>query len=165
MTQRMTASELLGAIPAKSRKPRDIEGPIHRAILTHLRARFPGAIVHHSANSIGRSGVSIARQIASNREMGTVKGFPDLICLLPDGQAWLFEVKAPGNSPDKDQRDLHEALRALGHRVAVVRSTGDVDAAISAWVSQGALTDRQLRDSIVRSTPVMGTTGAKRRKQ
>lgn len=28
----------------------DKEGPIHRAILAHLRARFPGAVVVHAAN-------------------------------------------------------------------------------------------------------------------
>ena len=133
-------------------KPRDLEGPIHRAILTYLRTQFPRAVVHHSANSIGRSGLSIARQIASNTAMGTVKGFPDLTCLMPGGRVWFFEVKAPGNYPDKTQRALHEHLRGLGFRVAVVRSIEDVAAAISEWTGADSWTRndyRDLRDKLV----------------
>lgn len=157
MSPRMTAAELQDAAQPRRRKPRDLEGPIHREVLAYLRRRFPRAIVHHSANSIARSGLSIARQIHANTLMGTVKGFPDLICLMPGGVAWLFEVKAKGNSPDKDQRDLHEQLQRLGFRVAVVRSTADVEAVINGWAEEGG--------SMVHSHPVTGTTGAKRRKQ
>lgn len=144
---RMTAAELISSHKPRRAKPRDLEGPIHREILAHLRGRFPSAIVHHSANSIGRSGLSIARQIHANTLMGTVKGFPDLICLMPGRRVWLFEVKAKGNNPDKDQRELHEQLRGLGFRVAVVRSVADVEVAVAQWAE--GLTDRQLRDQIV----------------
>lgn len=130
-------------LPSAGGKRVDREGPIHREILHHLRSRFPGAVIHHSANSIGLSGTSIQRQIAHNEAMGTVKGFPDLICLLPSAP-WvcLFEVKAPGNYPDKDQRDLHDVLWALGCPVAVVRSVADVDAALGAWVGQDQISRR-----------------------
>lgn len=133
MIARMTAAELVNSQNRKA-KPRDVEGPIHKAILAHLRRVLPaGTIVHHSANSIGLSGAQIMRQIASDKAMGTVKGFPDLLCILPGPRVWLFEVKAPGNYPDKDQRALHDDLRALGCKVAVVRSTAEVDAAIEEW--------------------------------
>ncbi|MGP9804053.1 VRR-NUC domain-containing protein [Paracoccus sp. NSM] len=156
MTARMTAADLI-AMQAKARRPKrvDREGPIHREILAHLRAVLPaGSIVHHSANAIGLSGALIQRQIAHNEAMGTVKGFPDLLCILPGPRVWLFEVKAPGNSPDKDQRALHADLRALGARVAVVRSTVEVDAAITEWNAAEAPRwrpndYRDLRDRIV----------------
>ena len=73
------------------------------------------------------------RQIAHNEAMGTIKGWPDLTCILPGPVVAFFEVKAPGNSPDKDQKDLHIALRALGCRVAVVRSVEEVEAALADW--------------------------------
>lgn len=135
MTTRMTAAEFVNrANRAARKKRRDLEGPIHRAILAHLRRVLPaGSIVHHSANSIGLSGALIMRQIAHNEAMGTVKGFPDLLCLLPGPRVWLFEVKADGNYPDKDQRALHEALRVLGCMVAVVRSCTEVDVVIEEW--------------------------------
>lgn len=121
-----------GMPSATGKKRIDREGPIHREILAHLRKRFPSAIIHHSANSIGLSGAMIQRQIARNEAMGTVKGFPDLICLFPFGRVVGFEVKAPGNYPDPDQRALHDAMLALGVPVAVVRSISDVDAALGA---------------------------------
>lgn len=135
MTQpvRMTAAELIASRIARTgkAKPRDVEGPIHKGILDHLMRVLPsGTIIHHSPNAIGLSGDRIKRQIAHDKAMGTVKGFPDLLCLLPGPRVWLFEVKAPGNYPDKDQRALHDDLRALGCGVAVVRSIADVDAAI-----------------------------------
>lgn len=125
-----------GLPSANSKRRIDREGPIHREIIAHLRKRFPAGIIHHSANSIGLSGALIQRQIAQNEAMGTVKGFPDLLCILPIIPVVCgFEIKAPGNYPDKDQRDLHAAMQALGVPVAVVRSVTDVDAALGAWTS------------------------------
>lgn len=155
MTVRMTAAELI-AMQAKGRRKKrvDREGPIHREILAHLRKKFPEAIIHHSPQSIGLSGALIQRQIAHNEAMGTVKGFPDLLCILPGPRVWLFEVKAPGNSPDADQRKLHADLRALGARVAVVKTVAEVDAAITEWKAaepaRWRMNDyRDLRDRIV----------------
>ena len=113
------------------------EADIQRAIVHTLRIVLPrDAIIHHSANSIGLSGALIQRQIAHNEAMGTVKGFPDLLCILPVIPAVCgFEIKAPGNYPDKDQRGLHAAMQALGVPVAVVRSVAAVDAALGAWIS------------------------------
>ncbi|MFC3169243.1 VRR-NUC domain-containing protein [Paracoccus fontiphilus] len=137
MATRMTAAELVNSQNRKS-KPRDIEGPIHRSILAHLRLVLPkGSIVHHSPNAIGLSGIQVMKQIARDKAMGTVKGFPDLLCLLPGPRVWAFEVKAPGNHPDKDQRELHETMRAQGIRVAVVRSIKDVDEAVAQWTVEG----------------------------
>ncbi|MTH79402.1 VRR-NUC domain-containing protein [Paracoccus aestuariivivens] len=121
-------------MPSATGKRRvDREGPIHIEILHHLRRRFPAAQIHHSPNSIGLSGTQIMRQIAHNEAMGTVKGWPDLTCILPGPVIAMFEVKAPGNTPDPDQKALHQQLRALGCRVAVVRSVAEVDAALSDW--------------------------------
>lgn len=139
MTSRMTAAAYRAQRPRLGSKRQDREGPIHREILAHLRRRFPDAIIHHSANSIGLSGALIQRQIAHNEAMGTVKGFPDLLCLLPGQQVMLFEVKAPGNYPDADQKALHHKLRALGCSVAVVRSVEEVDAALEEWLAPPAV--------------------------
>lgn len=134
MTHRMTTAELAVKLAERRKKRVNREGPLHKAILANLRAVLPaGAVIHHSPNSIGLSGDRIMRQIVSDRSMGTVKGFPDLMCLLPGPRVWMFEVKAHGNYPDSDQRALHDALRDLGCMVAVVRSIEDVDEAIEMW--------------------------------
>ncbi|OOY21010.1 hypothetical protein BMI86_10190 [Thioclava sp. DLFJ5-1] len=76
----------------------------------------------------------MARQIAKNRERGTLSGFPDFVVLLPDGMAIFIEVKAPtGGKLSKDQSELRRDLELMGFRYAVVRSVDELDAALRSW--------------------------------
>lgn len=111
----------------------DREGPIHRAILEHLRRRFPAALVVHAANEVPLAGRNVARAIAKAKWNGMVPGFPDLMILLPDGECALFEVKAPGGALQPTQKAIISQLHGLGHRAAVVRSVDDVDACLTDW--------------------------------
>lgn len=106
----------------------DREGPLQRACVDHLRAKLPGAIVHHSANE--RIG---ARAGVRARDMGQVAGFPDIITILPEGEVIFFEVKAPTGRVSSVQTRFLARLDALGHRSAVVRHTRDIDAALREW--------------------------------
>lgn len=109
------------------------EAPIQQAIVSYLRKVLPtGSVVHHNRNEIARSGKSFRNEIARAKAHGMVKGFPDLICLYPGGSC-LFEVKAEGNYADADQKDLHQQISGIGHRVAVVRSIDDVREYLTAW--------------------------------
>ena len=47
-------------------------------------------------------------------------GWPDRICLFPDGKACFVEVKAPGKLPRPLQLHRHEQLRRLGFQVYVL---------------------------------------------
>lgn len=110
----------------------DREGPIHRAILDHLRARFPGCIVHHSPNELALRGKHVSRQIAKAKHNGMVPGFPDLVAFTPHG-AFLFEVKAEGGRLTEAQKAVGAALASAGHPVGVVRSIEDVDECLAEW--------------------------------
>ncbi|EDM70812.1 hypothetical protein RAZWK3B_16760 [Roseobacter sp. AzwK-3b] len=113
----------------------DHESPIQIAIVDYLRSVLPaGCIVHHCRGEINKSGAAFMRELAKAKRKGALPGFPDLI-VLPYANigALFFEVKAEGNYADKNQRDMHEALRALGYRVAVVRSIDDVREALAEW--------------------------------
>lgn len=112
---------------------RDLEGPVHRAILSHLRRRFPDALVVHAANEVSLRGKDVARAIAKAKSNGMVPGFPDLACFLPDGECILFEVKAEGGAVQPSQRAILDQLRGLGFRAAVVRSVQDVDECLEHW--------------------------------
>lgn len=112
---------------------RDLEGPVHRAILSHLRLRFPGALVVHAANEVSLRGKDVARAIAKAKWNGMVPGFPDLACFLPDGECILFEVKAEGNSTTPAQKTVLAQLESLGFRAAVVRSVQDVEECLEHW--------------------------------
>ena len=112
----------------------DREGPIHRSIVVWLRFALPDALVIHIRNEINKGGWRIAKEIGQAKAKGALKGAPDLM-ILPAAAigALFFEVKAEGNYADKDQKALHERMRDLGYRVAVVRSIEDVAASLSSW--------------------------------
>lgn len=110
----------------------DREGQVHMAVLAYLRLRFPGAIIHHSANETGLKGQAVARQIAKQKRMGMVPGFPDLV-VLHDGEAMFFEIKAEGGRETDAQKAVREHLTAQGFRAAVVRSVQDVEECLEHW--------------------------------
>lgn len=111
----------------------DREGPVHRAILAHLRTQLPDALIVHAANEIGLRGRDVARQIAKAKWNGMVPGFPDLACFLSEGECILFEVKAEGNSTSPAQKEVLARLQQLGFHTAVVRSVQDVDDCLKHW--------------------------------
>ena len=114
----------------------DREGPIQIAIVDYLNAVLPPeCIVHFAKGEVRRSGATFMREQAWAKRMGALPGFPDLVVLpyASAGGACFFEVKALGNYPSKAQREMHERMRALGYRVAVVRSIDDVRERLAEW--------------------------------
>ena len=98
------------------------ERQIQRAIITALRLK--GALVNHNANS----GSTAAHRVMLQRD-GAMPGWPDLTVLLPGGSVIFMEVKSEKGRVSQKQRAVHEYMRRLGHRVAVVRSVQEaVDA-------------------------------------
>lgn len=133
MTERLTAAQFKEK--PKRAKPRDLEGPIQRAIVAYLRDVLPDAIVHHCKNEINRSGYSIAKELAKAKEAGAVAGFPDLIVMpwAAKLHPFFFEVKSPRGYPSKAQKAVHAEMTRLGYRVAVVRSIDDVRDCLKQW--------------------------------
>jgi hypothetical protein len=120
---------------AGPRARRDREGPIHKAILAHLRVRLPGAVIHHSPNETDLSGPQAVRLVGKARCRGMLKGFPDLIVLWR-GRVWGFECKAPGNRATLEQKAVGEAIHANGGRWAAVRSIEEVEERIAEWIAE-----------------------------
>lgn len=112
----------------------DREGPVQKAIVDYLRSVMPWAIVHHCKNEINKRGQHIQIELANAKRKGAVTGFPDLL-VLPYANigALFFEVKAEGNYATTEQKAVHEQMRDLGYRVAVVRSIDDVRDALAEW--------------------------------
>jgi hypothetical protein len=61
----------------------------------------------------------------------TVAGVPDRLVLLPYGQVWLVELKAPGGRLREVQRVWHERAGKIGVPVVVLWS----GAAVEEWVA------------------------------
>lgn len=116
-------------------KRRDREGPIHKAIYDYLCLVFPEPqAVYHCRNEINKRGKGIAIELAQAKRKGVIPGFPDLLVLPFSTLGPLFfEVKAEGGYASKPQKDMHDRLRRLGYRVAVVRSIDDVREALTEW--------------------------------
>lgn len=110
------------------------EAPVQRSIVTYLRTALPDAVIHHARGEINKRGRDIARELGQAKALGALKGFPDLIVILPAHLGVLFfEVKPEGGYPSDAQKHLHGKLDALGYRVAVVRSIDDVRERLAAW--------------------------------
>jgi len=111
---------------------RNLEGPIHAAILAYLRRQYHGAVIHHSPNQTDVSGKLIARTIAKQKMMGMVVGFPDLM-MLHKGRFYSFEVKAEGGYASPAQKAVGEAIIASGGYWVVVRSIDEVKEKMEEW--------------------------------
>lgn len=113
-------------------KRRDIEGPIHRSILSLLERMFPDAVVHHSPNEFPGKGEMVKRALAKAKWNGMKPGYPDLIMHM-GGASYAFEVKAEGGRTTDVQKALLERLQTQGVHCAVVRSQEDVCDALADW--------------------------------
>ena len=54
-------------------------------------------------------------------------GYPDRICLLPDGVTIWVELKSKGRKPSGIQRIRFARMEKLGHHVRVIDNKKDID--------------------------------------
>lgn len=114
----------------------DRETPVQVAIVNYLRQALPPeCIVHHARGEINKRGAQVMRELAKAKRKGALPGFPDLVVLpyTATGPAIFLEVKAEGNYATPQQKSMHERMRTLGYRVAVVRSIDDVRECFAEW--------------------------------
>ncbi len=52
-----------------------------------------------------------------------MRGLPDRLILLPNGEMRLVELKAPGETPRESQKMVHRHLEAMGHLVTTIDTT------------------------------------------
>ena len=51
-----------------------------------------------------------------------LNGFPDRICLLPQGKIFFVELKSKGKTPEPLQLAIHRKLQRIGFKVLVIDS-------------------------------------------
>ena len=56
-----------------------------------------------------------------------LRGVPDRVLLMPEGQTYWIELKAPGQQPNLLQQRRHAELRARSHRILMLDSVEAVD--------------------------------------
>ena len=101
------------------------EVDLQKTVIKYLDLVLPSqSLVHHSPNE----GNHKIQYFHKQKLMGVMKGFPDLMILLPNTKPMFVELKQPGNYPTEQQRDVGSLLVALGCEYAVCRSVQDVRA-------------------------------------
>lgn len=104
------------------------EEDVQREVIAFLAAVLPHAVVFAVPNGSRRT----KGGKASNAVPGLLPGAPDLAVCLPYGRVLWVECKAPKGTLSDAQHALWTRLRGLGHDYCVVRSQGDVRAALAA---------------------------------
>lgn len=56
-----------------------------------------------------------------------LRGVPDRVLLMPEGQTYWIELKAPGQQPNLLQQRRHAELLARNHRILMLDSVEAVD--------------------------------------
>lgn len=114
------------------KRPRDVEGPIHRAVLAFLRAVLPaGWLIHHSPN-----GGTLKGDVGRAKGLGTLAGWPDLMIVgrLDDVTfVGCMEIKAERGRLSEDQRAVCDRLMDCGISVRIIRSVEDARKAVADW--------------------------------
>ena len=114
-------------------KRRDFEGPLHRAILMLMDMMMPkDAIWHHSPNELDMSGPAAARAVGKARQLGMVKGWPDLEIIWRE-RTYFIELKAGSGRVSDDQKDTHQRLLEAGARVETAYSVTEVEHILRKW--------------------------------
>ncbi len=106
---------------------------VQGAILDLLRVAYPEVLVASFPNGGYRMD---PRAVAKLKRQGLRPGMPDLALYWHNGHA-MVEVKTPTGRVSPEQRDVHDRLRLLGHRVVIWRSVEDAQADLEAWRVRG----------------------------
>ncbi len=104
------------------------EAALHRAVVELLAiyaARGLLAFCH-----VPNGGYRTPAEAGQFRTFGVRAGVPDLLLWLPSGRGCGVELKATSRGLSPAQREWHATMRALGHRIHVVRSIDELEAVL-----------------------------------
>jgi len=98
------------------------EQRLQAQIVDYLTHALPADAIFNAVNPVPAKSKAAA---GKSKRMGARRGWPDLEVIC--GDTILIEVKAPGESVPRYQRDLHAQLTAAGAYVYIARSVDEVD--------------------------------------
>ena len=105
------------------------------ACVRWFEVQFPGLrnLLHHSPNGGRRDKVTAAKFKA----MGTRKGFPDLILLLPNHEGYHYlaiELKTKTGRQEPEQKEFERLMNSHGGKYVVIRDTLDFIREVKAYI-------------------------------
>lgn len=113
------------------------ESAIQQQIRSYLKLRGIESVSVPNGSVLAGDAKARARQMAALKRDGLRVGFPDLLVLAPEGRLAFIEVKTDKGRLSDSQKECHEWLLCLGHKVAVCRCIEDVDEALRLWGFSG----------------------------
>ena len=93
------------------------------------------AVAAESENQLGYmlpGGASMIHRAAVRREMGYLRGTPDLVAMKPSCTVWL-ECKILGNDCSQEQSEFSAWAIRTGHGYCVITSIEDAGAVLTIW--------------------------------
>lgn len=114
--------------------PTDREPTEHeeqRDLIRWFRQSFPGVLIFAIPNG-GKRG---KREAAKLKAEGVTAGVPDLF--VPAWDCWIEMKRQRSGRVSPEQRDMHNKLRALGHRVVVAKGSHDAQGMLLAICHDG----------------------------
>lgn len=97
------------------------EADFQTRLVEVLRARLKDALVFHIPNGINMP-IASAMKL---RRMGLLAGVPDLGILHAKGKILFLECKSADGVDTTSQKNLFPVIRALGHRIEIVRNIAE----------------------------------------
>jgi hypothetical protein len=100
-----------------------------RELVKWFRQTHQGIRIFAIPNGGARSMATAGRLKAE----GVIRGVPDLFC--PEWLLWIEMKRQKGGAVSAEQKDWHEYLKNIGHRVLVCKGAEDAKAQISQLAS------------------------------
>jgi hypothetical protein len=133
MNPQRAANAYFSALAAAGKKrrasPRDLEGPVQRAVLKAIKDAAPHVYVAHVPNGAKRN-IAQRRLIKLN---GVKAGFPDLVLILSSGEVAFIEVKTPGGKLRPEQKAFRDMCAQRYVKWAVIDDAKNIPDQLWAW--------------------------------
>ena len=91
-----------------------------------IKQHYPQYIISTSLSGIHINGPSKFSIIKKMKSQGWIKGLPDILVYIDNGQVLNIEFKTPTGTQSQEQRDIEAKLHLLGHNYFIVRSLDDL---------------------------------------
>lgn len=115
------------------------EQSMHISVASFLKRALPPEILWFHCPNGGKRNLKEASLL---KAMGTLAGVPDLIFVMPNGQAAFLELKTKTGEHSPEQITFAQRARLIGCAYATCRSFDEVEATLARWLAAYGLTLR-----------------------
>ncbi|RAK51609.1 VRR-NUC domain-containing protein [Phenylobacterium soli] len=134
MTHEILSSPLKALCEQAEREKKTRRRPeqdLQLAVARYIDRAYPGLIWWHTPNASGNRGARLGGIL---KAMGVKAGVPDIVIILPTGQAAFIELKAGKGRLSEPQEAFRDKVRSFACLWAECRSLVEVEGTLEAWL-------------------------------